>query len=273
MDVFWDEMIRPGKFKPILEEEIESREYFLAIMTPSSARKDSYCRKELKYAQSHNRKIIPIRILNDYEDQELEGHYTRADFSLSYDKGFRKLTQLIIGQPRSTWEYLAEAEEEEVLLLLAEGNLPMPVMQDFGTWLIVDHLWPFIERQVKASAKGPMWLGSPRTVKGVFNNLKIIPRQLSINSDPNGILIHYAKESLAIVQAYISGMNEVTEADNARAGEITDSLINATQRFYVLASAALLDAFEVGRLQATFKPDMVEKIKDLVIVYSRRLTL
>jgi hypothetical protein len=45
-DVFWDRRLSAGPFPPQLYSEIEARDFFLFVMTPSSLESD-WCKKEL----------------------------------------------------------------------------------------------------------------------------------------------------------------------------------------------------------------------------------
>jgi hypothetical protein len=150
MDVYWDRRLQTGEYLPRLLGEIESRDYFVLVMSPYSLREGGWCRKELEHAQKHRASGIALARIyadcgNSVLEKELEGKYTFGDFTQDFEIGFRRITAMILEQPLSSWEVLPFATDDVLLSCLKKGFVPGLIAKEIAEWVIVDKLWQPVE--------------------------------------------------------------------------------------------------------------------------------
>src|SRR5262249_7591353 len=148
-----------------LLQKIEDCEFFIAIMSRAYSESES-CQRELAYATEHQREIVPVRFYNYVADNLSQCHY--APFMEDFEQGFRWLTQAILQEPKSSWEYIGHRTEESILESLEQGRLPGLIAKEVAEWVITTSLWPFIQSRLSSRIVCP---GSPRTPEGVWRTL------------------------------------------------------------------------------------------------------
>jgi len=170
MNVFWDRHIEAGPFPEQLYNEIESRDCFLLVMTPGSLHSE-WCKKERVHAEKFDKKIALARVFEGERtvDAELCEKYTYGDFTRSFDDGFRRITQLFLKHPFSTWERFGEIQNNENLLeLMRLGYIPGLICKQLSTVLATTYVWPIVK--VYVSERGySIRIGEPQTVDGIIS--------------------------------------------------------------------------------------------------------
>ena len=258
-NLFWDAMIPPGPFPKHLENWIKTSDFFVAIMSPKATDNRGWCKKELEIAIEHERRILPVKFL-DFVDTVLikEGsdeEETFADFYENFDKGFRRLTKWLLGEPVSSWEYLGEEKETSVLLqYLHKGLIPGLVAKEIGDWAIVERLWPLIEADImKPDIQRLFWVGSPQTPCGVFKELESIQQQIITLSASGKTRLDYdwlMNRTIPIVQEYTESDQAIKDVEHEKACLNTARLLKNIREFLSLEFASGLDAYKLQWLKA-----------------------
>ncbi|HML24138.1 MAG TPA: toll/interleukin-1 receptor domain-containing protein [Aggregatilinea sp.] len=267
-DVFWDKRLQAGPFWDLLVQEISSREYFVFVMTPCSLLDDGWCRRELRIAEEHNCKIIPVRIFDQHCDKELEDKYTFADFIKDEEHGFQRLTYLILGESKWSWEYLYQHSDfEDVLIHLERGDFPGSVAKTTADIMIVDQLWPRIEQRLRDKYPEGLFFITARTPEGVLSQFPTLVQQLARFTDPASIsMIHGAQQ---VVEEYVTSIRTVKDSENLLTGKAAAKAIEDGKLFLLREAAIRLDASEVLLVQRYILLETVERVRELIVLFSR----
>ncbi len=265
MDVFRDIRLSAGEFWPQLDKEIEERDYFIFVMTPYSAPEDSACRRELRHAEKHGRKIAPVRIHLEHHDKELVDKYTYADFSEDFDQGFRRLTQLTLGAPFSSWEYLTTEPDDRLLVSLENGRLPGLIAKEIGEWVLIERLWPFLNKHPSANG---IAMGSPRTLVGMSREFKPIYEQLARDRKSAGTtLLDRVKR---VAEPYWELDRSIKDSNHVEAGKNASTAIKGTKDCLRTSLTTSRDFSDLALLDARYEFDVAEKLREFIAVHSRR---
>ncbi|MBN1679456.1 MAG: toll/interleukin-1 receptor domain-containing protein [Anaerolineae bacterium] len=265
MDLFWDRRIKPAPFAKELEKEIETREFFLPVMTPSFARKDSYCRIELHHAEKHNRKIVPLKIILQYSPPEC-AKYSWADFTQGFERGFQDLTRKILGRSYLPWEHLENGTHREILEGLQRGMIPASIAREFGEWAIVEKLWPYIRNRLE---KSRIHVGEPKSPQDILLLVPSIIEQAASNID--AVSVRNAQRTEKIIQGYLETEEQNITNDAALAGQNTMKLLIEVEHELENMAAARLDAREVIGMRHTSVFDATSQLRHLIKTHARTL--
>jgi TIR domain len=277
MDVFWDRRLTATGYPKELEAQIENRDYLLLVMTPFSIASE-WCRRELQHAEKHGKGIVLARIFNGdgTADPQWISKYTFGDFTEDFDAGFRRVTTMMLGQPLSSWEYLAEGDDRVVIESLQNGILPGAISKNIAEWLIVEKLWAYadtiaenFEREKKAKGNHvPIRRGQPRTARGVLISLGEVQKRFNE--------LRYRKHVEVISAMTLTAANamehlsQIPDDDNKSAGNAAFNLFTQVRGNMVNQSAKVLDA-ELARYGYDYLEfDLAEKLRELINMYARR---
>jgi hypothetical protein len=100
-------------------------------LSPGPFTRAGFCVKRIEQG-----KIIPVHRFENHTDDQLE-KFQYADFAKDFDEGFKKLTYLITGERLTTWEYLHNSNDHEILQCLGKGLISSTIVKEFAEWLIV----------------------------------------------------------------------------------------------------------------------------------------
>ncbi len=270
-EVFWDQRLPPGDFGDELEREIETSTDFVLVMSPFSLRDDSYCRKEFSTAIERERRISLIKLIRDtghpFED-EICSTYTYADFSSGFEPGFRRLTQLLLGTPCSSWEALTSLENKRLLQALSSGLLPGLIAKEITEWVIIAKLWPVISEY---SAKQPILVyANPHTATGVWSQTKTLREQFITNSDQLGM--SYCDKVLEIIESALRETNLHSDDKNLSIGIAASAAIEATRSFLLKHAVGTSNALNSFKLSdgGYFTFETADKLRELINLHARR---
>jgi hypothetical protein len=270
-NVFWDQALRPRPFPAQLKEEIESRNFFIAVMSPYSQRPKSlggWCRKELKIALDSDKEILPVRF-TDHDDRLLIKKWNRqyASFHEDFDKGFRQLTDWILGDPRSSWEYICfETNQNIVLEHLRQGQIPGIIAKEIGEWLIVDKSWAYIREKLITATNLRIFMGDPRTPEDILEQLPVILKQLA--SQNQWVLKWQVEKTQETIQPYVDNGKSIRDIDHVQAAQNTSAVIDAIWHFFQYTKTE--NAFEGENRTRHLHKDVASKIRELILMHSRR---
>ena len=269
--VFFDLHLQAGDYPSQLYEEIRSRDYFLFIMSPYSLASE-WCGRELEYAQQYkDEKIMLAKIYPGFGDRELEEKYTFGDFTQDFEQGFRRLTAMMLGKPYSSWEYIANESDEQVIESLQEGLIPAPIAKSIAEWVLADKLWPHVEDYMEErEQKSGMYFfkGHPRTPLGILRQCQPIREQFATSHDQPGVEL--INRVIQIAKKYLDNLLNANDTDHQEAGETAFSIL--TDVFTVLQTtmAASLNAAELTSVQNYFHFDVAEKSREFLNEHARR---
>lgn len=267
-DVFWDIHLQSGEYPLQLEKEIESRNYFVLVMSPYSLASE-WCRRELQLAQTyHNNGIALARIYNTSPDTELAKQYTYGDFSTDFEVGFRRITQLVTGHPYSSWEIMSQAQDAQIFQALQHGHLPTLIAKELAEWLNVGQLWPQVE-EYAASKTLSIFRGIPRTPQGVLRQCSILTKQFSENRDNLGV--HLVKQAREVADIFVKELASLPDNNHLEAGEISFSIMTDVKEVLNKNAVAFRNVYETALIQyGYFDFDAAEKIRELINLHARR---
>lgn len=268
-DVFWDRRLPAGPFPPQLETEIESRGFFLFVMTPSSL--DSpWCKQELEHAmQCKPVKIIPVRIFPECIHEGLkQGEYNYADFSEDFDQGFRALTQMMLGQPVSSWELLGYQKDSDVIACIERGLLPGLISKTLAEWVIVEKVWVSVEQYIDTRQKSLIFRGGPRTAIGVLRHCKSLENQFTDNRNNVGYSV--VKDAEKVAEIYGNSFFRLSDNRHSEIGLKTAEVIRGAKTFLESQAQRERSAFKLAQVQGYFDFDIAEKARELIDSYARR---
>lgn len=267
MDVFWDIKLQAGEFPEYLKQEIMSREFFVAVMTPYSESEDSWCRRELRIAEENNRHIALVRIYEKHHDILLEEKYTYADFTKDYDQGFRRLTGMILGEPVSSWEYLgSERNVQTIFDSFAKGIIPGVVAKQVGEWVIVDMLWREVKKNLVNQYGDIIFIGEPRTPEGILEEIPSLLRQLPDTDSMRMTLVFKARD---IIQPYAEKNERIRESDHFRASRNTIELIHGVRFLFNQLFAYGISLWEAEGIKTRYHSNVAEKTREFLRLHSR----
>lgn len=267
MDVFWDRRLQAGNFPLQLNAEIDARDCFLLVMTPSAINSD-WCRKELCRAIRKRKKIALAR-MNSGEgtvDEKLAKRYTYADFTDDYDQGFRRLTMMLLDEPVSSWEYLAS--EPDLLKHLENGKIPGLIAKEIAEWVIVSEVWRFID-EYAAKMTHTVYRAKPYTANGLFRHIRTLLEQFANLPDQPGLML------LTNIVNHLEGRADkivlIRDDDHHHACLLAYEIIQAVKGTMMHESAALsvfdsLIYFQKGY----FEFAVTEKLRDFINIHARR---
>lgn len=266
VEVFWDLKLQVGQWEPQLFESIESADSFVVVMTQSRTESEN-CKKELDAANAVSGKIIPVKLYSNYEDTGLT-HLQWADFSQSFDEGFRRLTSLILGQRLSSWEYLfEESNDSELLNHLEQGHIPALIGKELGDWILTEQLWSIFYNDIYIIKEHRMRIQTPRTPIGI---LKLVPSLSKIAEyDNSSILLVVVRELELIVREYAEEMKNISDGESMLVGRLVANTINSIREFFSTLSQlnnSTADFF----YYSDFEFAVAENLRQLIVSFSRR---
>lgn len=277
MDVFWDRQLPAADFPSQLKAEIEKRDYLLLVMTPHSV-VSRWCKRELRHAEKHGKKIVLARVFKfeNRSSRRITSKYTFGPFDEDFDVGFRRITQMMLGQPLSSWEYLADGDDRAVIEGLQNGILPGAISKNIIEWLIVEKLWAYIdtiandfERDKKAKGNHvPIRRGQPRTARGVLISLGEVQNRFSELRYRKHVEV-LGSMSLTAANA-MEHISQIPDNDNRSAGNAAFKLFTQVRGNMVNQSAKVLDADLARYGHEYLEFDVAEKLRELINMYARR---
>jgi hypothetical protein len=273
MDVFWDRRLRTGTFDTQLYSKIEACDYFLLVMTPSSLREDGWCRRELEHAEKHNIGGIVLAKLYDecgFPDfeQNLNSKYTYGDFGTDFDAGFRRITQMMLGSPLSSWEYLSMVDDSELIINLGQGRLPAVISKSVAEWVIIEKVWRMVEGYNASLNSGIISIGQPRTPKGVIQQSELLLEQFEQINNVIGFQLSEQVKNLATI--YFSEISPLTDDAHSKIGKSEHKLIQDAYELILERHERDNSVRAFSGTQAYFNFDVAEKIREEIHIHSRR---
>lgn len=270
MDMFWDRRLQAGDFPSQLYDEINQRDYFLLVMTPYS-KVSEWCRAELLHAEKSNKKIALARVYDDADTAtwDITNKYTYGDFTQDFDVGFRRITSMIIGEPKSSWEYLSQENYETLIDHLKCGYVPTIIVKEFAEWMIVEKTYPSLNMFFKNSPNINMLYVTPWNVRDVIQKcewLKWYYSQMENNHTAIGAVI----ETQKIAERYIKELASLPDHEHKKAGEIAYSLHVLCKKYLSDQGMLSNDLNNASVVQNYFTYDVAEKLRSLITLYSRR---
>ena len=261
MDVFWDRRLQSGPYPSQLFSEIEKRDFFLFVQSP--------------YAEDcKGDKIVLARLFSDCHSplqKELESKYTFGAFDLEFEQGFRRITQMMLGQPLSSWEIMYyENDDSRLLSYVAQGYVPGVIVKEFVEWVIVTKLWGLLEDYLQeVEEKGHRLLyGKPRTVGGIGRELQPILTQFAEYSDSIGCTM--ISEIQPIVDAYLQQIETVNDNEHVILGRVGGEILFDIEKLLEEWAMSKINAFQTLTVQTKHKFDTADKLRELIKWYARR---
>ena len=153
-------------------------------MTPFSIASE-WCQRELQHAEEHGKGIVLARIFNGDGtiDPQLTSKYTYGDFTEDFDGGFRRITQMMLGEALSSWEYFPKLDDKSLLNCLQRGLLPTSVSKNIAEWALVDVLWRYTDENyiniIETQRNIQIVRGNPRTSIGILRQSGDLIEQFS----------------------------------------------------------------------------------------------
>lgn len=268
-DTFWDRRLPAGEFEPQLLAEIETRDYFILVMTPYSIRDDSWCRKEILHAQELNKPIILAKLFDsgtEYE-KELSDKYTYCDFTVDFEQGFRRVCEMTLGQPFSSWEVYANFNDKDLLDALQRGFVPGLIAKEIIEWILVEKLWFEVEKYSKD--KTMLFRGTPRTPTGALRQASGLIKQFAERRDQLGA--HIAKQVTETVEPLLKKTYETHDDDHEELGALAYQVIQNVRQILKKNAAGFLAAEDAFLIQSGyFEFDVAEKLRELLNLHARR---
>lgn len=267
MDVFWDRRLEAGEFPTQLLAEIERCEHFLLILSPHSLASE-WCQKELSHAEGLNKKITLARFLpNDGTDySSLSDKYTYADFTESFDVGFRRCTQLMLGGPRSPWEAFAHAKTEEVLQALEAGLLPALIAKEIVEWMMVYRLWPLVDDY--ATMTNIVFRAVPSTPLGIHAVVDMFERQFQEKRDVLGKSI--LQQVSEIVRNSVTELTKLSDDEHSSSGAAATLVISQVQHVLYRHAMGFRKPVDGHAAQNYLRFEIGDKIRELINIHARR---
>lgn len=270
VEVFWDKELRYGQFDKQLETEIEKCDFFVIVMTPAALRDDGYCRTELEYADKKGKIVVPIKVEGncgfDEDNQTWGKEHSKdqyADFRDDFDKGFQRLTQILLGKPYLSWEYFTRFNDTDLLQQLDAGRLPNSIAEELAEWVLVHKAWDVASYYINQYYPD-IALGSPTTIKGVTRSCKMLFAYASQKTDST--ISHFGLSINKIIETYNGYLNHPNFGSNYA----TSNLIKNTNDFRKSSTAGNLDANKLHEINNFSNFDVAEKLRELINIHARR---
>lgn len=270
MEVFWDRRLRAGKFDEKLNDEIEKSDYLIIVMTPSALREDGWCLKEIVHAQKHNKPLVPIKLHNDcgfpFIERCLETN-TYGDFRNNFDEGFRRITAVMLEQPYSAWEYLANASDKDLLKYLQIGYLPALIAKEIGEWVLVNKVWQLLEEDIE-NGEALLYFVKPRTLRGICRHCQDLYPQIAQARDSG--LMQLVKKIEEFVVKYGKPLLDISDSEHSEVGKISYSLIEDSKHLCMNNAVGKREAKSARLTQSYFEFEVAEKLRELINIHARR---
>jgi hypothetical protein len=274
LDAFADWKLKSGEYPPQLFHKIETSDYFVFVMSPYSLGDDSWCRKEWQHAFAHKRdRIILVRQFPDCGASEFETelitNFTYGDFVEDFDRGFRRITEIMLREPRSSWEYLKKTPEQ-LLLYLNQGLIPGLISKSLAEWIIVDKLWVYVTEKLFSENDhyARIVRGAPRTPRGIlWQTGKLIEY---FARDANGSGAQLMVEVSKIASMYVSQIDQVADNNHEDIGKAVYEISRRTKSMLFENEVARGRGRESHAVYSYFDFDVVEKLAELLTTHSRR---
>lgn len=270
-NLFWDTLIPPGPFPDHLKTTIEDCDFFVAVMSPYAARADGWCRRELEIALDSERPVLPAKLFDDFNDPLLidSGQMTYADFSAEFEVGFRRLTEWILGEARSSWEYLGTCTDDRFLFeQLKNGHIPALIAKQAAEWVLVEYLWRLIDINLPDAQ---YFKARPRTLQGfLMENRRLLKQAIQLESRPvsHAVLIQGLQKA---IEEYLQCIEAVRDSDHKAAGQCAMDAIDAVRRILYSNDVADRNAHEAIKIvRGLYDFEVAEKLRELILWYSRR---
>lgn len=274
MDVYWDRGLKAGKFASQLFAEIDSREFFLFLLSPHSINSE-WCQREFQRAETQGKQIAIARLSpdtgSDFERQ-LKLDYIIADFTKDFEKGFRQLTALLFGYSISSWEHAAEiTDNSELLSMLEQGLLPGIVAKEFASWVVAEVLWQKGIQIDRAMADNHFYTGAtaPYTPTGLITQCDILLEQFELLNDVSGYLM--AKEARTILEEYVAKVSKARDDNHEVIGKATVKLCKDIREFLLLRAEMANSVTRFTEIQNYFDFAVLDKLQELVKTHSARV--
>lgn len=274
MDVFWDRRLKSGKFPEQLENEVKSRDYFLFVLTPASVNSE-WCRRELEFAiesesNSRNGKIALARIYphNDEIYYDFTQNYTYCDFTIDFDIGFKRCTQMFLGEPLSSWEYIANKEDDiSVLEDLSNGRIPGLLSKQLATRVLIEYIWPEIRDYSKSTDR---WLtelnAQPRTATGMLRMSSWLIQNFA--QATNAVGAQHATGVSELTLFFKSHIVEIADNEHGYLGENTFQFVSNVKDHLIGLRSGRLEAMALHMVNNFFYFNVAEMLREIVVYYS-----
>lgn len=263
IDVFRDTRSRAGRLDDIFHDEIKSSNFFVAIMTPASLREDSYCQKEIAWANENACEIIPIRLSLD--THEIWNEYLGIDFSKSRDRGFLELTEMLLGERKSRWEHLILKKDTALLLELENGHIPPHIAKAIGDWVVMERLWAAVDNYLAQFYDDHSVIhirGTPQTPMGVWRTIQSIASFIADERD--GVSMSLLMDVKKTIQEYLDQSHKNTSDPYQIRGSAAAAVIKKTKEILQLQAAGRNVVNDFAKIQNFYDFDVTEKLRVLI---------
>lgn len=268
MDVFWDRRLQAGEFAEQLYSAIDSRDHFLLVMTPHSVASE-WCQKELAYAQK-KKKQISLAMVFDPEQtggEHLTKDYTYGAFHEDFEVGFRRVTEMLLGEARSSWEYLIDADLSDVYKAWAHGHIPGLIMKSLVGWLFVEVLAKNIEESLAERSqiiRIPPLPAMPQDYDYFITNL--LASFAAVN-DASGVGKLYF---LSQMQQQVKQILELKDDEHGKLCELTGKLHRDIEKKLQIYYYSTLQADKLGIINQYHNIRVGSKLRELITIHARR---
>ena len=239
-------------------------------MSPYSLRDDGWCQKELDYAIAHkNEKIALAKIYPDCHhplEKEISQNYTFGDFTSDFEAGFRRLTEMFLGQAYSSWEALPLKSDIELLEHLKHGTIPGLIGKEIIEWVVVEKL--FAAATEYALKQEHIFPAQPRTLKGIlYGGTKLIEQVIQ---NGNFAAAQRTLEVMNIVQDHMDTLTHAADNEHQLIGQIAFDIIKSTHNILTRNATASGEMLAAIGINNNFNLDVAEKLRELIQLHARR---
>jgi hypothetical protein len=270
MDVFWDRRLQAGEYPPQLYKEIEARDFILLVMSPYSLN-SVWCLDECDYAVRHGKKVVLARIYDDCHcdlEKELADKYTYGPFNEDFEAGFRRITQMMLGHPVSSWEYASNiSDDTELLYMLDHGTIPSLISQNLAHWIISEKLWKSMEKE-PALDHFIIQHGTPCTPAGLIRQCNNLLQQFEFMNNAPGFIM--AKQAVEIVHDFVNAFAIVHKEDHLATGQAVAKIGRDVYDYLLLRTELANSVDQFLRVQGYYHFDVAEKLRELVFLHANR---
>lgn len=272
MDVFYDKRLPTGKYPIHLLNEIERRDFFILVMSPYSLRAGGWCMKEFEHARKHKSDRIALARLvtdcgNPTLERELESKYTYGDFTHDFEQGFRRITQMTLGNPYSSWEALPRNTDANLLDCLKKGVIPGLISKEIAEWVIVERLWSPVE-SYSAKKDFPIFRGSPRTPVGILQQCTHLQEQYEWWNDEVGSQV--VEQVGEIAKIYVEKLFNCKDDDHNQSGRVASEIVTSTRQALATWAEMFNDVPGDIQIMSYFEFDVAEKLREFINMHARR---
>lgn len=270
MDVFWDRNLGATDFNHQLFQEIETRDYFILVMSPRSLSSE-WCKKELKHAEARKKGIALAKITSS-EDKELVQKYSYADFTRGIDIGFKRLTMMLLNTPYLPWEYQAQLNNTALLEQLKNGLVLGRIAKELVEQVIIEQLWKPLRNklnEIKVKEFSFLLLGNPQTPKGVIEACQHLEQQFLQQRPTNHSALWLLREIRKLCEIYQQEIYPLAETNHIELGRESFRLIEQITKLLELESTASRDFVELYQLQTFTSHDVAEKLRQIIQTQAR----